>query len=83
MNEMEKTQVYCAHFLYICDEKIIEMPPRMVKELKDAGVIITLDGKPEGEQIPMNWEPDTKHNAYAIPNTERKECPYFTQVTGR
>ena len=101
MNEMEKTQVYCVHFLYIRDGKIIEMLPRTVKELKDAGVIITLNGKPEGEQIPMNWEPDIENNAWigntelsssivamahlvnGVPNIERKECPYFTQVTGR
>ena len=52
--------VFCVHFLFIRDGKVIEMPPRTVKDLNDAGVIITLGGKPKGEQIKMNWEPVTE-----------------------
>ena len=33
------------------------MPPRTVEVLKDAGVVIALNGKPEGTLIQMNWEP--------------------------
>ena len=62
-------KVFCIHFLFIRDGKIIEMPPRTVKDLNDAGVIIAMGDNPIGEQIKMNWEPDTKNNAW-IGNTE-------------
>jgi hypothetical protein len=34
------------------------MPPRTVEKLEEAGVVITLNGKPESTQIQMNWEPE-------------------------
>ena len=51
-------KVFCVHFLFIRNGRLVEMPPRTVKVLKDAGVIITLNGKPESTQIQMNWEPE-------------------------
>lgn len=57
-------KVYCVHFLWAKDGKIVDMPPRTVSKLEDAGVIITLNGEPSGEQIFMNWEPDTKNHCW-------------------
>ena len=58
-------KVFCVHCLFIRDGKIVEMPPRTVKDLSDAGVMIILDGQPKGEQILMNWEPGTGAEAGA------------------
>lgn len=57
-------KVFCVHCLFIRDGKIVEMPPRTVKDLSDAGVMITLDGQPKGEQILMNWEPVEGNSAW-------------------
>ena len=51
-------KVFCVHFLFIRNGKLIEMPPRTVKTLKDAGVVIAVNGKQEGTLIQMNWEPE-------------------------
>ena len=51
-------KVFCVHFLFIRNGRLVEMPPRTVEVLKDAGVVITLNGKPESTQIQMNWEPE-------------------------
>ena len=50
-------KVFCVHFLFIRNGRRVEMPPRTVEVLKDAGVVIALNGKPEGTLIQMNWEP--------------------------
>ena len=50
-------KVFCVHFLFINQKgEIVEMPPRTVDSLTKAGVLITIDGKPKGELIQMNWE---------------------------
>ena len=51
-------KVFCVHFLFIRNGRLVEMPPRTVEKLEEAGVVITLDGKPEGTLIQMNWEPE-------------------------
>ena len=51
-------RVFCVHYLLIRNGKLMEMPPWTVDELAKAGVEITLDGKPEGDLIQMNWEPE-------------------------
>ena len=51
-------RVFCVHFLFIRNGRLVEMPPRTVEVLKDAGIVITLNGKPEGTLIQMNWEPE-------------------------
>ena len=51
-------KVFCVHFLFIRNGRLVEMPPRTVEVLKDAGIVITLNGKPEGTLIQMNWEPE-------------------------
>ena len=50
-------KVFCVHFLFIRNGQLMEMPPRTVEKLEEAGVVITLNGKPEGTLIQMNWEP--------------------------
>ncbi|MCL5881500.1 MAG: hypothetical protein M1592_02825 [Candidatus Thermoplasmatota archaeon] len=50
--------VYCIHYLFVRNGKLMEIPPRTVEKLEEAGVVITLDGKPEGTLIQMNWEPE-------------------------
>ena len=50
-------KVFCVHFLFIRNGQLVEMPPRTVEKLEEAGVVITLNGKPESTQIQMNWEP--------------------------
>ena len=50
-------KVFCVHFLFIRNGQLVEMPPRTVEKLEDAGVVIALNGKPEGTLIQMNWEP--------------------------
>ena len=51
-------KVFCVHFLFIRNGRLVEMPPRTVEKLEKAGVVITLNGKPESTQIQMNWEPE-------------------------
>ena len=51
-------RVFCVHFLFIRNGQLIEMPPRTVEKLEEAGVLIALNGKPEGTLIQMNWEPE-------------------------
>ena len=51
-------KVFCVHFLFIRNGRLVEMPPRTVENLEEAGVVITLSGKPEGTLIQMNWEPE-------------------------
>ena len=51
-------KVFCVHFLFIRNGRLVEMPPRTVEKLEEAGVVITLNGKPESTQIQMNWEPE-------------------------
>ena len=38
-------KVFCVHFLFIRNSKIVEMPSRTVKSLKDTGVVITVNEK--------------------------------------
>ncbi len=51
-------KVFCVHYLFLRDGRLIEMPPRTVEDLTKAGVMITMGGKPEGKLIQMNWEPE-------------------------
>ena len=51
-------KVFCVHFLFIRNGRLVEMPPRTVEKLEEAGVVITMNGKPEGTLIQMNWEPE-------------------------
>ena len=51
-------KVFCVHFLFIRNGKLMEMPPRTVENLEEAGVLITIGGKPDGTLIQMNWEPE-------------------------
>ena len=51
-------KVFCVHFLFIRNGKLMEMPPRTVENLEEAGVLITIGGKPDGTLIKMNWEPE-------------------------
>lgn len=52
-------KVFCVHFLFLRDGRLIEMPPRTVEDLTKAGVVIAIGGKPEGKLIQMNWEPES------------------------
>lgn len=49
--------VFCVHFFFTQNVKWTAMPPRTVSVLNDAGVLIRIGGKPQGELIKMNWEP--------------------------
>ena len=51
-------KVFCVHFLFIRNGRLVEMPPRTVEKLEEAGVVITMNGKPEGTLIQMNWDPE-------------------------
>ena len=51
-------KVFCVHFLFIRNDRLVEMPPRTVEKLEEAGVVITMNGKPEGTLIQMNWDPE-------------------------
>ena len=50
-------RVFCVHFVFVRDGRLVEMPPQTVESLEQAGVLIARNGKPEGDLIPMNWEP--------------------------
>ncbi len=50
-------RVFCVHFVFVRNGRVVEMPPQTVESLEQAGVVITLHGKPEGTLIQMNWEP--------------------------
>ena len=58
-------KVFCVHFLFIRNGQLMEMPPRTVEKLEEAGVVITLNGKPESTQIQMNWEPEPDGTMWA------------------
>ena len=58
-------KVFCVHFLFIRNGRLVEMPPRTVEKLEEAGVVITLNGKPESTQIQMNWEPEPDGTMWA------------------
>ena len=57
-------KVFCVHFLFIRNGGLMEMPPRTVEKLEEAGVLITIGGKPEGTLIQMNWEPEPDGTAW-------------------
>lgn len=50
-------KVFCVHYLFLKNGELVEMLPRTVEKLEDAGLLVTVEGKPEGELIQMNWEP--------------------------
>ena len=57
-------RVFCVHFVFVRDGRLVEMPPQTVESLEQAGVVITLHGKPEGTLIQMNWEPKPEGNIW-------------------
>ena len=52
-------RVFCVHYFFLRNGNLTVMPPRTVDDLRNAGVMTAVDGKPQGELIQMNWEPES------------------------
>ena len=82
---------YCVHFFRMVNMRLIPMEPQHVMDLTEAGVMITLDDVPSGDQILMNWEPmnqqykgyddywkgttELSNSVYAKAHPVSKKCP--------